>query len=120
MQRVSCLRDRGVRRAEGHELDEAAAALVPTTAIGRLLEPDGAAKLIRRIERGNPETAGRGIDVARGEAEAGLAIRAQREPGRACGGPARSRQAVMMPCCFRCCESACFGKVICAQGADQH
>jgi hypothetical protein len=31
---------------------------------------------------------------------------AQREPGRACGGPARSRQAVMMPCCFRRCESA--------------
>jgi hypothetical protein len=41
-----------VRRAEGHEPDEAAAALVPTTAIGRLLEPDEAAKLIRRLERG--------------------------------------------------------------------
>jgi hypothetical protein len=44
-----------VRRAEGHELDEAAEALVPTTAIGHLLEPDGAAKLIRRIERGIPK-----------------------------------------------------------------
>jgi hypothetical protein len=42
-----------VRRAEGYELDEATAALVPDTAIGRLLDQEEAAKLIRRIERGS-------------------------------------------------------------------
>jgi hypothetical protein len=38
-----------------HELDEATAALVPDTAIGRLLDQDKAAKLIRRLERGIPK-----------------------------------------------------------------
>ena len=44
-----------MRRAEGHELDEAAAALVPETAIGRMLSTEEAAKLIRRPERGIPK-----------------------------------------------------------------
>jgi hypothetical protein len=47
--------DRGAEFCDGHELDEATAALVPETAIGRLLSQDEAAKLIRRIERGIPK-----------------------------------------------------------------
>jgi hypothetical protein len=49
--------DQGADFAEGHELDEAATALVPDTAIGRLLNQEEAAKLIRRFERGIPERA---------------------------------------------------------------
>ena len=40
---------------EGHELDEAAASLVPETAIGRMLKPGEAVKVIRRMERGIPK-----------------------------------------------------------------
>jgi hypothetical protein len=47
--------DQGADSAEGHELDEATAALVPDAAIGRLLSQDEAAKLIRRLERGIPK-----------------------------------------------------------------
>jgi hypothetical protein len=39
--------DQGPTFSEGHELDEATAALVPATAIGRMLDQDEAAKLIR-------------------------------------------------------------------------
>jgi hypothetical protein len=47
--------DQGAEFAEGHELDKAAAGLVPATAIGRMLSPDEAAKIIRRLERGIPK-----------------------------------------------------------------
>jgi hypothetical protein len=47
--------DQGAEFREGHELDEAAAALVPATAIGRLLDQEEATKLIRRIEREIPK-----------------------------------------------------------------
>jgi hypothetical protein len=47
--------DQGARFSEGHELDEESAAVVPATAIGRMLDQDEAAKLIRRIERGIPK-----------------------------------------------------------------
>jgi hypothetical protein len=39
--------DQGPTFSEGHELDEATAALIPATAIGRMLDQDEAAKLIR-------------------------------------------------------------------------
>jgi hypothetical protein len=47
--------DQGADFAEGHELDPDAAALVPATAIGRMLDRDEAAALIRQIERGIPK-----------------------------------------------------------------
>jgi hypothetical protein len=50
-------RAEGARFAEGHELDEAAAALVPARAIARMLDPVEAGELIRRLERGIPKLA---------------------------------------------------------------
>ena len=47
--------DQGEEFCEGHELDQEAAALVPAKAIGRMLDQDEAAKLIRRLERGIPK-----------------------------------------------------------------
>jgi hypothetical protein len=47
--------DHGAEFAEGHELDRATAGLVPATAIGRMLEQDEAANLIRRFERVIPK-----------------------------------------------------------------
>ena len=45
--------DQGAQFFEGHEVDEATAKLVPATAVGRMLNPDEAAK--RTIERGIPK-----------------------------------------------------------------
>ena len=47
--------DHGATFCEGHELDPEAAVLVPAKAIGRMLDQDEAAKLIRRFERGIPK-----------------------------------------------------------------
>jgi hypothetical protein len=47
--------DQGAEFAEGHELDRDTAALVPATAIGRMLSQDKGAALIRRLERGTPK-----------------------------------------------------------------
>jgi hypothetical protein len=47
--------DQGAEFCEGHQLDEAAVALLPDTEIGRMLNQDEATKLIRRIERGLPK-----------------------------------------------------------------
>jgi hypothetical protein len=47
--------DQGAEFAEGHELDAAAAALVPASAIGRMLEQDEAANLIRSFIREIPK-----------------------------------------------------------------
>ena len=49
--------DQGAQFREGHELDEESAAAVPAIAIGRMLDQDEAAKLIRQIERGIPKQA---------------------------------------------------------------
>jgi hypothetical protein len=43
--------DQGAQFCKGHKLDEATAALVPPEAIGRMLKPHEAAKLLRKIER---------------------------------------------------------------------
>jgi hypothetical protein len=45
----------GAEFAEGHELDAATAALVPASAIGRVLEQDEAANLIRCFIREIPK-----------------------------------------------------------------
>jgi|SRR5450432_1448028 hypothetical protein len=47
--------DQGALFAQGHELDRNTAELVPTAAIGRLLNQEVAAKLIRRLERHIPK-----------------------------------------------------------------
>jgi hypothetical protein len=47
--------DQGAEFAEGHELDDTAAALVPASAIGRMLEQDEAANLIRSFIREIPK-----------------------------------------------------------------
>jgi hypothetical protein len=47
--------DQGADFAEGHELDAAASAKVPPAAMGRMLSPAEAAKLIRRLERTTPK-----------------------------------------------------------------
>jgi hypothetical protein len=56
--------DQGADFAEGHALDEAAAALVPVRTIGRMLDPGEAGELIRRIER-DPQTGGSSFSQAR-------------------------------------------------------
>jgi hypothetical protein len=43
--------DQGAEFAAGHKLDDTAAALVPASAIGRMLEQDEAANLIRSFIR---------------------------------------------------------------------
>jgi hypothetical protein len=45
---------------------------VPATAMGRMLDQDEAAQLIRRLEARDPETGGRGVGQEGGEAQAGL------------------------------------------------
>jgi hypothetical protein len=47
--------DRGARFSEGRKLDTTAAAMVPCPAIGRMLKPHEARKLIRKMERGIPK-----------------------------------------------------------------
>ena len=47
--------DQGADFAEGREFDRETAALVPVTAIGRLLDQEEAAKLIRRLDREIPK-----------------------------------------------------------------
>jgi hypothetical protein len=44
--------DQNAHFSEGHELDRETAALVPRTAVGRMLTPKEAAKLIRRLGAG--------------------------------------------------------------------
>jgi hypothetical protein len=43
--------DREAEFAEGHEIDHATAAMIPTAARGRLLAPEEAAKLLLQLER---------------------------------------------------------------------
>ena len=47
--------DQGASFCDGHELDEATAALVPADVIGRMLSPGDAAKLLQQIERHMPK-----------------------------------------------------------------
>jgi hypothetical protein len=47
--------DQGAEFAAGHKLDDTAAALVPASAIGRMLEQDEAANLIRSFIREIPK-----------------------------------------------------------------
>jgi hypothetical protein len=46
---------RGADLMEGHQLEKGTKNLVPATAIGRVLTPEEAAKLVRRLERGIPK-----------------------------------------------------------------
>jgi hypothetical protein len=47
--------DQGADFAEGHQVDDATAALIPATLVGRLLDPEAAGKLLRRLERQIPK-----------------------------------------------------------------
>jgi hypothetical protein len=47
--------DRGARLCQGHELDPVTAKLVPAAAIGRMLKPNEATKLLRKIESQIPK-----------------------------------------------------------------
>jgi hypothetical protein len=49
--------DQGADFAEGHELDQETAALVPASAIGRMLSQEEATALIRRLEHRLPKRA---------------------------------------------------------------
>jgi hypothetical protein len=49
--------DQGAEFAEGHELDPETAALVPASAIGRMLSQEEGAAFIRRIEARIPKRA---------------------------------------------------------------
>jgi hypothetical protein len=62
--------DQSAQFCEEHELDPESVALIPATAVGRMLDRDEAAKLIRRIERGIPR---RPAGATCGQAKAGLA-----------------------------------------------
>ena len=47
--------DQGAEYMEGHWIDVMATAMMPATAIGRMLSPEEVGKLVRRIERDIPK-----------------------------------------------------------------
>jgi hypothetical protein len=80
--------DQGAEFAEGHELDDAAAALVPLKAIGRMLGPLEAGELIRRLERGIPK---RQATLETGPRSAHTRIMPDKRAGRGRQTPGRGR-----------------------------